>query len=484
MRAALLFLLASRWLPPNGVPPAVEEVGGPIATAPAIAVTADGATLLAWESSLGPGRWIEFRRREPGDTGAWSDGETRLDGAPDQTTALEPRLAVDGQTTLLAWQDNRDGAFGIFARRSTDGGRTWPSLETRVDTMRGGASVDGESLAGPSSMVSIALLNGGACLAAYETQQDGVRDIHVRRGADGGATWSANETRLDSGDGASYHPQVALLGGTSALALWWDESNGLSDLMTRRSADGGATWEGPVRLDPGDAGAFASRDAAFAARGPLVVVAWEDEAGGIEREIHVRRSEDGGATWGEETRLGRPRWARAIEDPRIAIDARGRAHVSWVTIPRDEPPPAPGPLRVLAKPVHRPDPTAALFHAAIDSAGVVLSLTQVPSAGPHSKLVVLEAGGDALWIAWVGTRIDGAALDAACSTDDGLTWRSVGLPRSQNPSGEFIPVTALVGVVNPADGALHLAWVSGRSERERLFFARVPIPLARGSGRD
>jgi hypothetical protein len=82
-------------------------------------------------------------------------------------------------------------------------------------------------------------------------------------------------------------------------------------------------------------------------------------------------------------------------------------------------------------------------------------------------------------MAWVGTRIDAGSIEAAYSIDAGKTWRTTGLSRAQNPEALFVPVLSLVGSVD-AKGSLHLAWVEGRAERERLRFVRLEPPAESG----
>jgi hypothetical protein len=83
----------------------------------------------------------------------------------------------------------------------------------------------------------------------------------------------------------------------------------------------------------------------------------------------------------------------------------------------------------------------------------------------------------------VGSRVDPGGLDAAWTTDGGRTWRSVGLSRAQNPEGSFVGVGALAAATD-ASGALHLAWLQGRTGRERLLFTRIPNPMAPEESRD
>lgn len=493
MLPAFAFLLvASHWLPASQAQALrYEIVSGPGAAGPTLAVLDDGATLLAWEESSASEKWIAFRRLEPALSSAPPADPTplRLDTAPAGARALEPRLTTYGSRTVLAWQDNRSGHDDIFVRSSSDGGKTWSLPEVRLDLPSGNSST--------SSMISIVFVDSLHVVAAWEDQRSGRRAIDFRASTDGGMTWGAEAVRLDpEGDssvhGASFHPQIVVPSTQQVLVSWWNEQSGFSDIYIHTAGDGGKT---PLRLDPGAPGEFASRDVAFAARGSTVAIAWEDEISGVEREVLARASTDGGANWGPLIRTGRPRWAREVDDPRLAIGRAGRVHLFWTTEPRDESP------RIVtensdalteARLALAPSPT--LFHAAFDpsqaeSAGggrvlaedLAIVPTPVPGAAPSSHLAFAGATDEVAWSAWAGTRVNPGGVEAAFSVDGGRTWRSVGLSQVQNPSAEFVRLSSLRGFVDRAS-ALHLVWVQGGDGRGRVAYAAVPFPLASKSG--
>jgi hypothetical protein len=456
----------------------VEDPGTAIASAPVCAITGSGALIVAWEDRQGLRRRILARRRESGRDGAW-DKAVWIDTGTG-ARAFEPRISVAGDCVFVAWQEKLMGTEAYF-RRSTDGGRTWAAEASRLPAERQGVPADSIITTGIASMITMAGDARGMVLAAWEDKRYGIeiRDffaILARRSTDFGATWESSEVRLDGDEhsepGASYHPQLVLLHSGKAHVVWWDEASGLSDVHLRSSEDGGANWKEIVRLDPGEPGEYASRDVAIAARGEILAVAWEDEIGGIEREVIVRLSTDSGETWLPEVRMGRPRWAGSVEDPHVAIDGEGRAHVIWTAIPAEE---EPDRTPSVTRSRRSTKPSPALFHAAIDARGRTLEPTTVPAAIPRSNLAWIGGSDRVLWMVWVGNAVDAGTIEAASSLDGGRTWRMSGLPRAQNPQGIFVPVPSFGAAVDAA-GSLHLAWVEGRSERERLRFVRLEPP--------
>lgn len=94
------------------------------------------------------------------------------------------------------------------------------------------------------------------------------------------------------------------------------------EVYYRRSLDGGASWEEPQRLT--FAPRFSQRPS-LAVDGRRVHVAWFDERDG-DVEVYVKRSDDGGASWGEDVRLTT---ARGISHKPSIAAAGGVVHVVW-----------------------------------------------------------------------------------------------------------------------------------------------------------
>jgi hypothetical protein len=202
---------------------------------------ASGNTLvLVWE-----GANLEFTR-----TSIWSVVSANKGvawGAPQQLrpeiTAAQgggvslPALACNGTTAVAVWPDLR-GNVQLQLWANLFNGTIWAG-NVLVSTPAGlDASVPVAAFSGASNVV-----------VTYEGTDGG---IYASRSTDGGATFPSFQ-RLDgvvtNSAALSLQPRIAADGGTNLWASWLDESPGLPMLVSRRSGDGGATWDNPRRID-------------------------------------------------------------------------------------------------------------------------------------------------------------------------------------------------------------------------------------------
>lgn len=246
-------------------------------------------------------------------------------------TAAEPSVAVapDGSIVVAAapqlWV-SRDGGRGFEARGEPVCVRVeetcLPGEMTLVVAPVDGFGGDADVAFDSTGTLHHVGLNGESGTLPYQ------------RSADAGATWTP-PVDLAMGNRSDRQWIQALAGG--ALVVTWrdfgapDDDAAESQLLLRRSLDGGATWEparavapdalqGPLASDPQGALAFAFYD------------------GGI----RLARSGDGGATWTLhdvhlETRDTTLREGRPIDVfPVAAFDAAGNAYVVWAAdMPED-----------------------------------------------------------------------------------------------------------------------------------------------------
>jgi hypothetical protein len=170
---------------------ALMVAGGPgdkPARAPALALTRDGALLLAWTQGDNPSAAIHLARR-PRDARAFG---APLRIATGTGYADGPRLAVDGRGTVhLAWAESEGGPFRrqrVLYARSVDGGQSFEAPRAIV----AGLPAPYVSAGFPSLGVDPA---GRVVVLAelYESVRERPRALGITVSRDGGGTFSAPE---------------------------------------------------------------------------------------------------------------------------------------------------------------------------------------------------------------------------------------------------------------------------------------------------
>ncbi len=146
---------------------------------------------------------------------------------------------------------------------------------------------------------------GASACAVWEDRRNGLGDVRTSHTTDGGVTWSAADVRLDTDAAGAAGSSVPVIHRSGAVVrvAWIDTRDGLGDVRFRRSTDGGATWLGSdVRLDGGTAGAAASNGVVMTGNATDLFVAWADDRDGAP-DVRLTGSVDGGATWSPDVRL-------------------------------------------------------------------------------------------------------------------------------------------------------------------------------------
>ncbi len=213
-----------------------------------------------------------------------------LDGDPfGESMSRGPRLAAAGSSVHVVWYDGRSGAFDIYLQTSTDGGEVWLNDAVRVDTDGAGEAWSG----GPLVVTD----GAGAVVVAWEELRGGSPAIAVNASADFGRSFPSADTLVsEAAAGEAGAPALVAAGQRVRLAWQVQGADGLRQVSSAVSDDGGRSWSSAEGIAPAGVDAFGP---ALAAAGERIHVAWQDDRSGGYDVFH--RADSG--TWGGEQRL-------------------------------------------------------------------------------------------------------------------------------------------------------------------------------------
>ena len=134
-------------------------------------------------------------------------------------------------------------------------------------------------------------------ILVWHDNSTGNDEIYLRKSSDGGITFG-NATNLSDNVGNSQSPQIQALGNIT-FVVWQDNSTGNDEIYLRKSSDGGITFGNATNLSDNVGN---SQSPQIQALGNITFVVWQDNSTGND-EIYLRKSSDGGITFGNATNL-------------------------------------------------------------------------------------------------------------------------------------------------------------------------------------
>ena len=198
-------------------------------------------------------------------------------------------ITASGNNVYAVWVDSTVGGGDIFFRRSIDGGATFSSTINLSNDVG-------------SSLFPHVVASGNSVYVIWSNGSEGSEEIFFRRSIDGGATFSST-INLSNIAGSSTSSSLAVSGNVYAV---WEDNTGLtgsnSDIFYKRSTDGGANFENPVK-NLSNSPTNSSVDPLIIASGTNVYVLWNDGVTADADDIFFARSTDSGANFSSPANL-------------------------------------------------------------------------------------------------------------------------------------------------------------------------------------
>jgi hypothetical protein len=246
-----------------------------------LSMAAQGSNVhVVWQDERDGNFEIYYKRST--DSGASWGADTRLTN--NDSLSLFPRVAVSGSNVHVVWHDYRDGNYEIYYKCSPDSGVSW-GADTRL--------TNDSAFSYESSVTA----SGSNVHVVWWDNRDGNYEIYYKRSTDSGVSWGA-DTRLTNNSAGSYYPSAAA-SGSNVHVIWEDSRDGNTEIYYKCSPDSGLSWGADTRVSYNSADSWVP---SVAASGSNLHVVWQDERDG-NFEIYYKRSTDSGITWGTDTRL-------------------------------------------------------------------------------------------------------------------------------------------------------------------------------------
>lgn len=295
----------------------------------------------------------------------------------------------------------------------------------------------------PMSSCKPIATSGDSVHVVWQDRRDYNAEIYYKRSTDGGTTWGA-DTRLSNALGNSYDPSMALSG--SVVHVVWGDCRDGSDIVEiyyKRSEDGGSTWGEDTRLTYDDSW---SESPSIAIEDSIIHIVWYDYRNApvtMDCEIYYKRSTDGGLTWGPDSRLTtNPSYSGF---PCVAVSGQA-VHVVWED---------------------NRDGNGEVYYKRSDDGGLNWgSDTQLTNDPADSWDPVVALHDSTAHIVWMDMR-DGGAYEVYYkrSTNGGITW-GPDTRLTNAVASSIYPTIAVSGAM------VHVTWGDKRDMNYEIYYKR------------
>lgn len=235
---------------------------------------------IVWEEDR-DGNYEIYYKRSVNNGTTW-ENDFRLTNDPN--LSMQPSICASGSNVHVVWLDTRDGNWEIYYKNSPNSGNSW-SFDKRLTN-------------NPSYSYSPCVFASGSYVhVIWVDERDGNKEIYYKRSTDGGNTWGS-DFRLTNNPNNSTNPSL-WVSGSNVHVVWQEDRDGNWEIYYKRSNDNGNTWTSDIRLTNNPQSSLYPSVSVFSS---TIHVVWVDNRDGND-EIYYKRSIDGGNSWGSDIRL-------------------------------------------------------------------------------------------------------------------------------------------------------------------------------------
>jgi hypothetical protein len=298
------------------------SIAGNHQTNPAMTTDGSGGTIIAWQDNRN-GKYEIYAQRMNGDGNAvWTINGLAICV---QDSNFKPMIVSDGSGgAIIAWQSYRGSSTAdIYAQRVNSSGNIMWSIDGLPVCV---VVFEQDTIA----MVSDGL--GGAILTWQDYRSNnGFADIYAQRiNPSGTMIWTANGVNICNQAASQRGPKIIGDGSGGAFITWFDNRAGNYDIYSQRvGAAGAVVWTtngvatctmAADQLTPDVAGDGADG----------VIITWTDYRSSTDFNIYAQRVGPSGAiVWVVDGVVMNNNVAYAQTDPMIVSDGLGGAIISW-----------------------------------------------------------------------------------------------------------------------------------------------------------
>lgn len=331
----------------------------------------------------------------------------------------------DGEILHTVWSDGRDGNYEVYYKKSTNAGVSW-GADTRLTNSAGFSFYPAISVSGNRIMVT------------WTDDRNGYYDIYFKKSDDAGNTWSP-DIRLTNNTTTSNYPSIDA-SGNIIIIVWQDSRHSNYEIYSKRSTDGGNTWEPDFRLTNNSS---FSEWPSVTISGSIVNVAWEDNRDG-NKEIYSKYSTDGGTSWSGDNRLTNN------SSPSTSVSASSEGNFVDLTWSDQR------------------DGNWEIYYKYSADGGVTYSSDlRLTNATGNSWSPSVHSYDSFIHVCWQDARNGGTEIYYKLSTDGGSTW-SEDLRLTNSAAASNLPC------INISGSALHIVWYDERDGNSEVYYKRNP----------